>query len=175
MDRSQKEQFLEELRGIFSTSTSGVLVDYQGMSAAEVVELRQKLYEVSSSMKVLKNTLARLAAEDTAFAELSNQFVQTRALIYSDTDPVGQAKVVAEFAKTHSKLQVLAGLLADENKVSVLSDTEVEALSKLPSKEELLVQLLFLMQAPATQFVRTLNEVPAKFVRVLSAIAESKN
>jgi large subunit ribosomal protein L10 len=174
MDRSQKEQFLEELRGIFGSATSGVLVDYQGMSAAEVVELRQKLNESASSMKVLKNTLARLAAQDTPFAQLAEQFVQTRALIYSDTDPVGQAKAVTDFAKDHQKLRVLAGLLAEENRATVLTEQEVVALSKLPSKEELLVKILFLMQAPATQFVRTLNEVPAKFVRVLAAIAESK-
>ena len=73
-----------------------------------------------------------------------------------------------------SNLKILAGILVGDSKTSILNTGEVEALSKLPLREELIVKLLFLMQAPATQFVRTLNAVPAKFVRTLAAIRDSK-
>jgi large subunit ribosomal protein L10 len=174
MERSQKEAQVNELRSIFNSISAGVLVDYRGIEANQVVELRKKLNDASSTMKVIKNSLARIAAENTPIAELADQFTQTRALVYSDGDAVQQAKVLSEAAKSLDKLKILAGILVGDSKTSILNSGEVEALSKLPSREELLMKLLFLMQAPATQFVRTLNAVPAKFVRTLAAIRDSK-
>ena len=174
MERSQKEAQVNELRSIFNSISAGVLVDYRGIEANQVVELRKKLNDASSTMKVIKNSLARIAAEDTPFAELADQFTQTRALIYSDGDAVQQAKVLSEAAKSLKNLKILAGILVGDSKISILNSGEVEALSKLPSRDELIMKLLFLMQAPATQFVRTLNAVPAKFVRTLAAIRDSK-
>lgn len=174
MERSQKEAQVSELRSIFNNMSAGVLVDYRGIEANQVVELRKQLNDVSSTMKVLKNSLARIAAEDTPFSELTDQFTQTRALVYSDGDPVVQAKVLSEAANNIDNLKILVGILVGDSKTSILNTSEVEALSKLPSREELIVKLLFLMQAPATQFVRTLNAVTAKFVRTLAAIRDSK-
>ncbi|MBC8257677.1 MAG: 50S ribosomal protein L10 [SAR324 cluster bacterium] len=174
MERSQKEAQVSELRSIFNNTSAGILVDYRGIEANQIVELRKKLNEASSTMKVIKNSLARLAAEDTPFSELAEQFTQTRALVFSAGDAVQQAKVLSEAAKKLENLKILAGILVDENKTSILNTGEVVALSKLPSREELLMKLLFLMQAPATQFVSTLNAVPAKFVRTLAAIRDSK-
>ena len=174
MERSQKEAQVSELRSIFNNMSAGVLVDYRGIEANQVVELRKQLNDASSTMKVLKNSLARIAAEDTPFSELADQLTQTRALVYSGGDPVVQAKVLSEAAKNIDNLKILVGILVGDSKTSILNTSEVEALSKLPSREELIVKLLFLMQAPATQFVRTLNAVPAKFVRTLAAIRDSK-
>jgi large subunit ribosomal protein L10 len=174
MERSQKEAQVNELRSIFNSISAGVLVDYRGIEANQVVELRKKLNDASSTMKVIKNSLARIAAENTPIAELADQFTQTRALVYSDGDAVQQAKVLSEAAKSLDKLKILAGILVGDSKISILNSGEVEALSKLPSRDELIMKLLFLMQAPATQFVRTLNAVPAKFVRTLAAIRDSK-
>ena len=86
----------------------------------------------------------------------------------------GIVKVLVKIAEKNPNLKIHAGVLVDSSKTSVLDDAQVEALSKLPAKEELLVKLLFLLQAPATQLVRTLNEVPAKFVRTLAAVRDSK-
>ena len=174
MERSQKEAQVNELRSIFNSMSAGVLVDYRGIEANQVVELRKKLNDASSTMKVIKNSLARIAAKNTPIAELADQFTQTRALVYSDGDAVQQAKVLSEAAKSLDKLKILAGILVGDSKTSILNSGEVEALSKLPSRDELIMKLLFLMQAPATQFVRTLNAVPAKFVRTLAAIRDSK-
>ena len=174
MERSQKESQVNELRSIFNSMSAGVLVDYRGIEANQVVELRKKLNDASSTMKVIKNSLARIAAENTPIAELADQFTQTRALVFSYGDAVQQAKVLSEAAKSLNKLKILAGILVGDSKTSILNSGEVEALSKLPSRDELVMKLLFLMQAPATQFVRTLNAVPAKFVRTLAAIRDSK-
>ena len=174
MERSQKEAQVNELRSIFNSMSAGVLVDYRGIEANQVVELRKKLNDASSTMKVIKNSLARIAAKNTPIAVLADQFTQTRALVYSDGDAVQQAKVLSEATKSLDKLKILAGILVGDSKTSILNSGEVEALSKLPSRDELIMKLLFLMQAPATQFVRTLNAVPAKFVRTLAAIRDSK-
>jgi len=99
MERSQKETQVSELRSIFNNMSAGVLVDYRGIEANQVVELRKQLNDASSKMKVLKNSLARIAAEDTPFSVLTDQFTQTRALVYSDGDPVVQAKVLSDAAK----------------------------------------------------------------------------
>ena len=174
MERSQKESQVSELRSIFKNMSAAVLVDYSGIEANQVVELRKKLNDASSTMKVIKNSLARIAAEDTPFAELADQFTQTRALVYCDGDAVQQAKVLSEATKSLENLKILAGILVGDSKTSILNTGEVEALSKLPSREELIVKLLFIMQSPATQFVRTLNAIPTKFVHILAAVRDSK-
>ena len=175
MDRIQKEAQVKELNSIFNNMTAGVLIDYSGIEANQIVELRKKLNGSSSTMKVIKNSLARIASNDTPFAELADQFTKTRAIVYSDGDPVEQAKVLSEQAANIENLKILAGILVGDGKTSILDSSQVEALSKLPSREELIVKLLFLLQAPATQFVRTLNAAPVKFVRTLAAIRDSKS
>jgi large subunit ribosomal protein L10 len=126
-------------------------------------------------MKVVKNTLAKIAAKDTPFECMSDAFVQTRAFVYNDKDVVASAKVLTKQAKNYEKLNLIVGTLVTNGKGKLLDVAGVEALSKLPSKEELIAKLLFVFNAPITQFVRTLNEVPASFARVLQAIADSKN
>ncbi len=155
--------------------TASILIDYRGIDANQIVELRKDLNASSSKMKVLKNSLARIASNDTPFAGLADQFTKTRAIVYSDGDPVEQAKILSEQAAKLENLKILAGILVGDGKTSILDSSQVEALSKLPSREELIVKLLFLLQASATQFVRTLNEVPSKFVRTLAAIRDSKS
>ena len=175
LDRIQKKAQVKELNSIFSKMTAGVLIDYRGIEANQIVELRKKLNDSSSTMKVIKNSLARLASNDTPFAELAVQFTKTRAIVFSDGDPVEQAKVLSEQAANIENLKILAGILVDDGKTSILDPSQVEALSKLPSREELIVKFLFLIQAPATQFVQTLNAVPSKFVRTLAAVRDSKS
>ena len=175
VEKVAKEVYIGELKEIFSSTSAAILVDHRGLRANQAVELRKSLKGHSSRFKVLKNTLAKIAAEGTPFEGLRDKFVDTRAIVFSNGDPVGQAKALSEFAKIYPALQIQGGLLANEGRLSVLTEDEIKTLSELPSKEELIAKLLFLMQATASQLVRTLNEVPAKFVRTLSAIADSKN
>ena len=117
----------------------------------------------------LKNTLARRAIAGTPYEKLAESL--TGPLIYGiSNDPVTAAKVLNDFAKGNDKLVVKAGALPG----SVLDAAGVKALASLPSREELLAKLMGTMQAPIAQFVRTLNEVPARFARTLAAVRDAK-
>ncbi len=172
MDREKKEKVVAELKELFSQSSAAVLVDTCGIESSAVVALRRELHQSGSQMKVIKNTLARIAAKETPFESIANQFEQTKTLVFHSSDPVTQAKILTQFAKEQKEFSIHGGLLVTGDRTDVLTPEQVEALSKLPPKEELIVKLLFIFNAPITQFVRTLNEVPASFVRVLSAISQ---
>lgn len=173
MKRTDKETLISTMADIFKSAQVGFLVDYRGLSVGDITELRGKLHESSAQMRILKNRIAKIAIKDTPFASLETELTEPRALIYSD-DPVNPAKVVVDFEKSNEKFQYISGVLVTSGEGSVLDKNRVKSLSSLPSREELLVKLLFVMNATQTSLVRTLNEVPAKFVRTLAAIAESK-
>jgi large subunit ribosomal protein L10 len=146
-----------------------VVAEYRGLDVASVTVLRKKARESGVYLRVLKNSLARRAVVGTPFEALSSKL--TGPLIYGiSTDPVNAAKVLSAFAKDNDKLVIKAGALPN----SVLDVNGVKALATMPSREELLSKLLGTMQAPIAQFVRTLNEVPTKFVRGLAAVRDQK-
>ncbi len=175
MDRSTKEALVSDYGDIFKSVVSGVLVDYKGSTVEELTNLRKTLFEKNSRFRVLKNTLAKIAANGTPCEGLSEHFTETRALVYSDEDIAAPAKVITNEAKNNDKLKLIAGVLISGEKAEVLDTEGVKELSNMPSREDLLVKLLYVMNAPVTSFVRVLNEVPTSFVRVLQAIADSKN
>jgi len=174
MDRATKETLVKEFNEIFSSAVTGVLVDYKGSTVEELTSLRKTLFGKSSRMRVVKNTLAKLAVEGTPFEGLKEYFKETRALVYSVEDPTAPAKIIADEVEKNHNLKLVAGVLVTSGKGEVLDAGGVKALGNMPSKEELLVKLLFLMNAPVTNFVRVLNEVPSSFVRALQAIADAK-
>ena len=134
-----------------------------------MTELRRQARNAGVYLRVLKNTLARRAVKDTPFEKLSDQMVGP--LIYGmSSDPVATAKVMNEFAKANDKLVIKAGAMPN----SLISSAEVKALANMPSRDELIAKLLGTMQAPVAQFVRTLNEVPSRFVRTLAAVRDAK-
>ncbi len=175
MERSQKEALVGQFHEIFGSAQSGVLVDFQGMTVEELTALRKTLWAKHSRFRVLKNRLAKIAAKDTPFEALSPDFKDSRAIVYTSGDPVSTAKVMTDIAKANDKLKVIAGILVTGDKAERLDAAGIKDLGNLPSREELLAKLLFLLNAPITQFVRTLNEIPTSFVRVLQAVADKKN
>ncbi|MCK9513619.1 MAG: 50S ribosomal protein L10 [Pigmentiphaga sp.] len=169
LNRQEKAVVVEEVVAQVGNAQSIVVAEYRGLDVASVTELRKKARESGVYLRVLKNTLARRALVGSPFEGLSDQLVGP--LVYGiSTDPVGAAKVMADFAKTNDKLVLKAGSLPN----SVLNQDGVKALASMPSREELLSMLLGTMQAPITQFVRTLNEVPTKFARGLAAVRDQK-
>ena len=134
-----------------------------------MTELRAKARKAGVYLRVLKNTLARRAVEGTPFAGLSQHM--KGPLVYGiSPDPVATAKVLNEFAKANEKLVIRAGAMPN----AVISAKEVTALALMPSREELLSKLLGTMQAPVVKLVRTLNEVPTRFVRTLAAVRDKQ-
>ncbi|GAA5231466.1 50S ribosomal protein L10 [Verticiella sediminum] len=169
LNRQEKAVVVEEVVAQVAGAQSIVIAEYRGLDVASVTELRKKARESGVYLRVLKNTLARRAITGTAFEGLSEQLVGP--LMYGiSTDPVGAAKVMSDFAKANDKLVLKGGSLPN----SVLNQEGVKALASMPSREELLSKLLGTMQAPIAQFVRTLNEVPTKFVRGLAAVRDQK-
>ena len=146
-----------------------VVAEYRGLEVGNMTDLRRQARNAGVYLRVLKNTLARRAVKDTPFEKLSDQMVGP--LIYGmSSDPVATAKVMNEFAKSNDKLVIKAGAMPN----SLISSAEVKALANMPSPDELIAKLLGTMQAPVAQFVRTLNEVPSRFVRTLAAVRDAK-
>jgi len=169
LNRQEKAVVVEEVVAVVAKAQSIVIAEYRGLDVASVTELRKKARESGVYLRVLKNTLARRAIAGTPFEGLSDQLAGP--LLYGiSPDPVGAAKVLADFAKSNDKLVLKAGSLPN----SVLNQDGVKALASMPSREELLSKLLGTMQAPIATFVRTLNEVPTKFVRGLAAVRDQK-
>jgi large subunit ribosomal protein L10 len=169
LNRQEKAAVIEEVSAELVEAKSIVVAEYRGLDVASVTVLRKNARQSGVYLRVLKNTLVRRAVAGTAFEPLSEQL--TGPLMYAiSNDPVAAAKVLSDFAKTNDKLVIKGGSLPN----SVLDVEGVKALASLPSREELLAKLLGTMQAPITQFARTLNEVPTKFVRGLAAVRDQK-
>lgn len=147
-----------------------VLAEYRGLEVTHMTQLRAKARSQGVYLRVLKNTLARRAVTGTPFEKLSGHMVGPLAYGISK-DPVAVAKVLNEFAKGNEKFVIRAGAMPNH----VMSAREVATLATMPSREELFAKLMGTMQAPIAQFVRTLNELPGKFVRTLAAVRDRKD
>jgi len=169
LNRKEKAVVIEEVSAEVAQAQSIIIAEYRGLDVASVTVLRKTARESGVYLRVLKNTLVRRAVAGTPYEELSAQL--TGPLIYGiSADPVSAAKVLAGFAKTNDKLVIKGGALPN----SLLTQDGVKALATMPSRDELLSKLMGTMQAPVTQFVRTLNEVPTKFARGLAAVRDQK-
>jgi len=169
LNRQEKAIVIEEVTAQVANAQSIVVAEYRGLDVASVTVLRKTARESGVYLRVLKNTLARRAVAGTPFEGIAAQL--TGPLIYGiSNDPVQAAKLLDTFAKTNDKLVIKAGALPN----SILDANGVKALATMPSRDELLSKLMGTMQAPIAQFVRTLNEVPTKFVRGLAAVRDQK-
>ncbi len=169
LNRQEKAAVVEEVSALVAKAQSIVVAEYRGLDVDAVTRLRKQARSQGVQLRVLKNTLARRAVSGTPFAGLSDRLVGP--LVYGfSADPVAAAKVLAGFAKDHDKLVLKGGAMAN----FVMDEKAVKALASMPSREELLAKLMATMQAPIGQFVRTLNEVPARLVRTLAAVRDAK-
>jgi len=169
LNRSEKAVVIEEVAAKVASAKSIVLAQYRGLEVGHITGLRVSARKSGVYLRVLKNSLARRAVADSPFSGLADQMVGPLIYGISD-DPVAAAKVLSDFAKVNDKLVVTAGSLPH----SVIDAAGVKALATMPSRDELLAKLMGTMQAPVAQFLRTLNEVPAKFVRTLAAVRDQK-
>ncbi len=169
LNLDEKKAVVAEVSAEVAKAQAIVVAEYRGLEVGNMTELRRQARNAGVYLRVLKNTLARRAVKDTPFEKLSDQMVGP--LIYGmSSDPVATAKVMNEFAKANDKLVIKAGAMPN----SLISSAEVKALANMPSRDELIAKLMGTMQAPVAQFVRTLNEVPSRFVRTLAAVRDAK-
>ena len=169
LNREAKAAVVAEVSAEVAKAQAIVVAEYRGLEVGAITALRKQARIQGVYLRVLKNTLARRAVAGTPFEGLSDKLVGP--LIYGlSSDPVAAAKVLNTFARDNDKLVLKAGAMAN----SVLDESAVTALATMPSREELLARLLGTMQAPIAQFVRTLNEVPGRFVRTVAAVRDQK-
>lgn len=152
LNLNDKKAVVAEVSAQVANAQTIVVAEYRGIEVTDLTVLRKKARESGVYLRVLKNTLVRRAVADTSFAGLADHMVGP--LIYSvSADPVAAAKVLNDFAKTNDKLVLKAGSYAGK----VLDKAGVQALASVPSREELLSKLLYVMQAPVAGFVRALD------------------
>ncbi len=165
----QKQAIVTEIAAKLVGAQAVMVAENRGLDVGAVTDLRNKARQSGLYLRVLKNTLARRALKGTPFEPLSGEL--SGPLMYGIAqDPVAGAKVLADFAKAHEKFVVRGGALPN----AMMSPADVKALATMPSREELIAKLLGTMQAPVAQLVRTMNEVPSKFVRALAAVRDAR-
>jgi len=169
LNRNEKAAVVEEIGAKVADAEAIIVAEYRGLEVEAMTVLRRKARESGVYLRVLKNTLARRAVAGTPFEVLAGEL--SGPLVYGlSSDPVSAARVLNDFAKGNPKLVLKAGAM----KNSLMDADAVKALATMPSREELLAKLLGTMQAPVATFVRTLNEVPGRFVRTLAALEKQK-
>ena len=170
MARPEKEAIVAEVRDRFARAKAVILTDYRGLNVAEVTELRKRLREAGVEYKVVKNTLATLAARQAAIEGLDKYLVGPIAMAFSYEDPVVPAKLLAEFARERRKLELKAGVLEGK----VIDEAEVKALAELPSLDVLRAGLVGLLQAPAARLAGVLQAPGGQLARLLKAYSDKQ-
>lgn len=165
-----KKAIVAEVAEVAKQATSVVAAQYCGMTVAQLTSLRKTARESGVYMRVVRNTLASRAFEGTDFACMQSALVGPLVLAFSKEEPSAAARLIKEFAKTNDKLIVKA--LSIDGKLLPASD--LAALASLPTRNEAISQLMSVMLAPITKFVRTLAEPHSKLVRTLAAVRDKK-
>ncbi|MDQ3281851.1 MAG: 50S ribosomal protein L10 [Acidobacteriota bacterium] len=170
MNRNEKAEAISELTDNIGTATNAFVLDFKGITVPQVTELRKQVRESGSNYVVIKNTLALIAVKDTPLTKLSNHFSGMTAVAYNTSDPVALAKVLTKFAKDVPTVQFKGAMLAGQ----VVAANEIQNIANLPSREELLGKLLYLMQHPIRGLAVVLNGSLRNLAVVLDQISKQK-
>jgi len=170
LNREEKAKIVDELSGKFDRASIAIATDYRGLTVPVIQELRHDLRRNDAEIRVAKNSLLSRAVEGTNYENLQGSFTGTTAVAFSYGDPVSPTKILINFCKDHPELKLRAAVLDGK----LLNENDLTALSKLPSREVLLGQMLSVMNAVPTGLVRVLSGVPRAFLTVLQAIGEKK-
>ena len=165
-----KQEKIDAMKENFEKAQVALVTEYKGYTVEEITNLRRALQKEGGDYMVTKNTLAKIALKDTNFEVLSELMTGATAIAFGFTDQVAPAKVVAQFIKDSKKGAMLGGALDGK----LLSAKEAEALSKLPSKEELYAKILGSINSPASGIVYSVNGVMSALVRAIDAVAKTK-
>ena len=167
MDRAQKQESIETLKGVFADAGAVVVTHYTGMTVAEMTDLRGRLRKESATFQVVKNTLVQKALDGVAGDKGDALFTGPVAIAFGK-DPVAAAKIVTQYAKENDKLKLVGGLLGQ---TTVLDEAAVRSLATLPSLDEIRGKLIGLLNAPATKIAGVLQAPAGQLARVFGAYA----
>ena len=166
-----KEQKIAHIKDYAQKAKVAIVTNYKGLSVEEITLLRRELQKAGADYTVTKNTLAKIAMKDTAFEVLSDSMKESTAIAFGFDDEVSAAKVLAKFIKEKKKAEVICGALDGQ----LLDASQVDALAKTPSKEELYAKMLGCVNSPATGIVGSINAVMSSLVRAIDAVAKQKS
>ena len=166
----EKKAVVAEVSEVAKGAFSAVAAVYSGVTVEEMTDLRVKARQDNVYLRVVKNTLARRALENTDFECMSERLTGPLILAFSQEDPGAAARVAKDFAKENDKFEVTMLSVGGE----LLEPSEIDKLAKLPTRDQAISMLMAVMLAPTEKFVRTLNAVPTKLVRTVAAISDQK-
>jgi large subunit ribosomal protein L10 len=170
MARPDKEAQVAELVEKLNTAKSVIVTDYMGLNVVEITELRRKLREAGVDYKVVKNTIARIAAKKAEIEAINEFFIGPTAIAFGIKDAISPARVLVDFSNENEKLEIKGGALNGE----IISVEKVDYLAKIPSRDILLAKALAGMQAPISGLVNVLQGNLRGLVQVLNQIKEQK-
>lgn len=166
-----KEQKINHIKENVEKAKVAIVTNYKGLSVDEITELRRALQKEGADYTVTKNTLAKIAFKGTQYEVLSDVMKESTAVAFGFNDEVSPAKVLAKFIKDKKKCEIIAGALDGQ----LLNASEVEALAKTPSREELYAKMLGCVNSPVTGIAGAMNAVMSSLVRAIDAVAKQKS
>lgn len=167
MDRAQKEQLVDELGQIFDSSGVVVVCRYEGLTVAEMQDLRAQMSAAEGSVRVAKNKLAKIALEGKPCASIADYLNGMTVLAYSE-DPVAAAKIVEKYSKENPKLEILGGAMGE----TALDVAGVKAVAAMPSREELIASIVGCIGAPASNIAGAIGAPASNIASILSTIED---
>lgn len=167
MDRAQKEQVVDELGQIFESSGVVVVAHYEGMTVAQMQDLRARMREAGGAVRVAKNRLAKIALEGKPCASIANHLTGMTVLTYSE-DPVAAAKVADKYAKDNEKFVILGGSMGE----TALDVAGVKAVAAMPSRDELIASIVGCIGAPASNIAGAIGAPASNIASILTTLEE---
>lgn len=170
MNRDEKAQAISALGTSIGKATNAFLIDFKGITVPQVTELRKQVRETGSEYIVVKNTLALIAVKDSPLKTLEKQFSGMTAVAFNTTDAVALAKALTKFAKDVPTVQFKGAMLNGQ----IVPASEIQAIANLPSREELIAKLLFLLQSPVRRLATVLQANIRNLAVVLDQVSKQK-
>lgn len=170
LNLEQKQEIVAEVKEAASGALSAVLADYRGMTVTQMTEMRAKARERGVYVRVIRNTLAKRAIEGTEFECMTDAFVGPTLVAFSKDEPGAAARLLKDCAKDYEKLEVKALAVGG----TLFGAESLDAVAKLPTRDEALSILMSVMQAPVVKLAQTFNDVPGQLVRVIAAVRDQK-
>ena len=166
----EKAETVDAIHQRLTAAKMAIVTEYRGLSVAQMTRLRREIRNASGEYQVIKNTLVRRALKDTPYGDLERLLQGPNGWVFAYEDPVVLSKAVVKFADEIDKFAIKGAVFEGQ----FMEPANIKALSQMPSKPELQAKLLAMINAPATQLVRTMQEPGARVVRLLEALRKGK-
>jgi large subunit ribosomal protein L10 len=167
----EKAETVATVHQLLTSAKLAIVTEYRGLTVAQMTQLRRQIREASGEYQVIKNTLVRRALNDTLFGELDKLLEGPNGWVFAYEDPVMLSKTLIKFAEDNNKLRIKGGVFEGR----FMDSAGVKVLSQMPSKPELQARLLAMLNAPATQLVRLIQEPGARVVRLIESVRKSRS